>query len=381
MAALEDFYNVPQLKHLFVKDGATGAKGFFDFDGVVSRLDSIEYDLSRIKGDIIEINEIGDNLEAALAEVNAALEEIRQIKAELLAKFEALRQEMQAEFARVDQALSDLNAALSAATARITALEAVTAQLAAKLDSVTIRVTELEAGLAALRQDVAKLQQEIEELWAELEGLRSELEDVKQDLRDNYAKLAEPNIFTAQNDFTSKVTASLAPLTDLDVTNKSYVDTEVKKAYLPTGAIIAFAGVTLPEGYLLCDGSAVEKQRYPELYEVIGDAYGETDLTFSLPDLRDRFIQGGTEPSSRIQDPALPNIMGNFTGFGTPDLHHDGAFSVSGLAPDAVGSVSEGNARRMLLTHFDASDYSSYYRNDAASIVPASYVMLYLIKV
>ena len=64
MAALEDFYQVPQLKHLFVKDGATGAKGFFDFDGVVSRLDSIEYDLSRIKGDIIAINEVGDNLGA-----------------------------------------------------------------------------------------------------------------------------------------------------------------------------------------------------------------------------------------------------------------------------------------------------------------------------
>ena len=156
MAALEDFYQVPQLKHLFVKDGATGAKGFFDFDGVVSRLDSIEYDLSRIKGDIIEINEVGDNLEAALAEVTAALTEIKDIREELLAQFAALEQSTKEGLDAANGRIDALNAALGAAVNRITALEGVTAQLTARLDNLTADVTKLQKDLAALRADDAE---------------------------------------------------------------------------------------------------------------------------------------------------------------------------------------------------------------------------------
>lgn len=381
MAALEDFYTVPQLKHLFVKDGATGAKGFFDFDGALARLDSIEYDLSRIKGDIIAINEVGDNLEAALAEVTAALTEIKQIKAELLAQMAALEQSMKDGFDAANARIDALNAALDSAKARISALETVTEQLGTRLDSVTIRVTDLEAGLKAAQADIATLQQGLSDLHQDLEALSAALEAVKQDLLDNYAKLAQPNVFSAQNDFTAKVTTAQTPMTELDVTNKAYVDAECKKAYLPTGSIIAFAGVNPPGGYLLCDGSAVEKQTFAELYAVIGETYGATELTFNLPDLRDRFIQGGTEPSPRTQDASLPNIRGNFTGFGTPDLYQDGAFTCTGLASDAVSGVTEGNARRMLFINFDASAYSSYYKDGTSKVVPPSYVMLYLIKV
>lgn len=381
MAALEDFYRVPQLKHLFVKDGATGAKGFFDFDGVVSRLDSIEYDLSRIKGDIIAINEVGDNLEAALAEVTAALTEIKDIREELLAQFAALEQSTKEGLDAANGRIDALNAALGAAVNRITALEGVTAQLTARLDNLTADVTKLQSDVTKLRADLTKTQGDLAQLRSDLEDLGKEVEAVKQDLLDNYAKLASPNVFSAQNDFTAKLTCAQEPRTELDVTNKSYVDAECKKAYLPVGSIIAFAGVNPPDGYLLCDGAAVEKQGFPELYAVIGDTYGATDLTFNLPDLRDRFIQGGTEPSPRTQDASLPNIRGNFTGFGTPDLYHDGAFTCTGLASDAVSGITEGNARRMLFVNFDASAYSSYYKDGTSKVVPPSYVMLYLIKV
>lgn len=60
------------------------------------------------------------------------------------------------------------------------------------------------------------------------------------------------------------------------------------------GIVIPFAGTVSPEGYLLCDGSAVSRSTYALLYAVIGDTYGAGDgsTTFNLPDLRGRVVIG-----------------------------------------------------------------------------------------
>ena len=54
----------------------------------------------------------------------------------------------------------------------------------------------------------------------------------------------------------------------------------------PVGAIVPYGGDTAPTGYLLCDGSAVSRTTYSDLYAVIGTKYGEGDgnTTFNLPD-------------------------------------------------------------------------------------------------
>ena len=63
---------------------------------------------------------------------------------------------------------------------------------------------------------------------------------------------------------------------------------------VPIGAIMPFAGAVAPVGYLLCDGSEVEKDRFPELWVAIGAAYGTPALgtNFKIPDLRGRFPLG-----------------------------------------------------------------------------------------
>ena len=62
---------------------------------------------------------------------------------------------------------------------------------------------------------------------------------------------------------------------------------------MPVGSIIWHAAVTPPSGYLVCDGSAISKTTYAELYSVIGTNWGEApDNCFLLPDLRDEFIRG-----------------------------------------------------------------------------------------
>jgi microcystin-dependent protein len=62
----------------------------------------------------------------------------------------------------------------------------------------------------------------------------------------------------------------------------------------PVGVIEAFAGVNAPAGWLFCDGSAVSRIQYPELFSALSTTYGSGDgsTTFNIPDLRGRMPFG-----------------------------------------------------------------------------------------
>ena len=68
-----------------------------------------------------------------------------------------------------------------------------------------------------------------------------------------------------------------------DITNRSEV-----------GTIKPWGKATAPEGYLLCDGSAVSRSTYADLFAVISTTYGAGDssTTFNVPDLQGKFPQG-----------------------------------------------------------------------------------------
>jgi microcystin-dependent protein len=59
-------------------------------------------------------------------------------------------------------------------------------------------------------------------------------------------------------------------------------------ASVPPGAITMFGGSSAPTGYLLCDGSAVSRSTYSDLFTTISTTYGSGDgsTTFNVPDLR-----------------------------------------------------------------------------------------------
>ncbi|MDP2697586.1 phage tail protein [Thalassospira sp.] len=60
------------------------------------------------------------------------------------------------------------------------------------------------------------------------------------------------------------------------------------------GSVSAFAMPTPPEGWLVCDGSAVSRTDYADLFATIGTLWGHGNQvsTFNLPDLRGEFIRG-----------------------------------------------------------------------------------------
>lgn len=74
------------------------------------------------------------------------------------------------------------------------------------------------------------------------------------------------------------------------------IDHTYNTAYpiIPVGAIIDYAGTTLPTHYLLCDGAAIGRITYPSLFTAIGTTWGIGDgsTTFNLPDLRDKVGAG-----------------------------------------------------------------------------------------
>jgi len=62
----------------------------------------------------------------------------------------------------------------------------------------------------------------------------------------------------------------------------------------PIGAIYPFGGSVIPTSFLLCDGSAISRTDYAELFAVIGTAFGAGDgsTTFNIPDLRESVPKG-----------------------------------------------------------------------------------------
>lgn len=102
----------------------------------------------------------------------------------------------------------------------------------------------------------------------------------------------------------SSGTITTTPTNNNDITNKDYVDTKVNTAAVPVGAIVSFAAV--PAGWLACDGSAVSRTDYADLFAAIGTTFGPGDgnTTFNLPDYSDAKLITGNKIS----------VKGNNTG-------------------------------------------------------------------
>lgn len=86
----------------------------------------------------------------------------------------------------------------------------------------------------------------------------------------------------------------------LDKTTQTYKELVLKPGgdTLPIGSIVAFASDTIPNGWLLCDGSVVSRTTYSELFNAIGLNYVEDGVEwldeerFPLPNAKGRTLVG-----------------------------------------------------------------------------------------
>lgn len=96
--------------------------------------------------------------------------------------------------------------------------------------------------------------------------------------------------------------------------------TEISKAQVPIGTILAIPSTGVPSGYLICDGSQnLSRTTYADLFAVIGTAHGFTSgTTFRIPDYRGRFLRGVDGSAGEDPDKTSRTAMG--TGGNTGNL-------------------------------------------------------------
>lgn len=76
----------------------------------------------------------------------------------------------------------------------------------------------------------------------------------------------------------------------LDDASAATARTTLGVSATPAGLVVAYGGSTVPSGWLECDGTAVSRTTYADLFTAIGTTWGTGDgsTTFNLPDLRGR---------------------------------------------------------------------------------------------
>ena len=86
------------------------------------------------------------------------------------------------------------------------------------------------------------------------------------------------------------------------------------KSVNPVGSVKSFAGTSTPSGWLVCDGSAISRSTYANLFSVIGTTWGVGDgsTTFNLPDFQDAFPKGK----------AIADSIGGSGGANTTSIAH-----------------------------------------------------------
>ena len=158
----------------------------------------------------------------------------------------------------------------------------------------------------------------------------------------------------------------------------------------PIGAIAAYAGTSVPAGWLYCNGGAVSRTTYAALFNAIGTKYGTGDgsTTFNLPALQGRVLQGYTDSDGIGTKIAagLPDIQGsvNLSAGNTGSRlglirSASGAFASSKAAQKNPSSVGDLSGVYEEFT-FKASSYNSVYGKTTSAVQPAALAIMYIIK-
>ncbi|WP_420385807.1 tail fiber protein [Roseivirga sp.] len=114
-------------------------------------------------------------------------------------------------------------------------------------------------------------------------------------------------------------------------------------AYGFVGERVEYAGVTVPDGVLFADGSAISRALFSDLFAVIGTTYGSGDgsTTFNLPDWRGRMALGAGQGSG-LTNRTLGQIGGVEKIIDIPEHNHSFKISSSGGfsgTPQSNGSL------------------------------------------
>ena len=123
------------------------------------------------------------------------------------------------------------------------------------------------------------------------------------------------------------------------------------------------------EHLLLCDGSTISEENYPELVAVLGGT--------QLPNLIDRVVQGAATAGT-YKEAGLPNITGGINNQNVWNYKSGtGVFAVTGGTTTANECTASSNPAHAYLS-FDASRCSSVYGASTTVQPPAFTTKIYI---
>lgn len=150
----------------------------------------------------------------------------------------------------------------------------------------------------------------------------------------------------------------------------------------PTGSVIIWSTASAPAGYLICDGSAISRTTYANLFSVIGTTYGSGDgnTTFNLPNFINRYAIGSQSVGTYIAE-SLPNVNATFLATTNGSQTASGAVTVGGAVSQLAFSGGGGYPGTGDHTFvFNANSSNPVYQNSAkvrADSLCVSYIIKY----
>lgn len=166
---------------------------------------------------------------------------------------------------------------------------------------------------------------------------------------------------------------------------------------VPTGSVHMMATTTLPSGYLKCNGAAVSRTTYADLFAIVGTAHGAGDgsSTFNVPDLRGEFVRGWDDSrgvdsgrnfgSSQSDQNAQHNHTATATSSVTDPGHfHDVPYSNSdsgdGVIEESGTGFSGVEPTNSATTGISVSTSVSIANSGGSEARPRNIALMYVIK-
>ena len=156
-----------------------------------------------------------------------------------------------------------------------------------------------------------------------------------------------------------KIKDKIDAYTKSESDDKFALKTELQKA-IPVGSYILYSSNSnTPDGFLRCDGSALDKNAYSALFEAIGYTYGKSGDKFLLPNFSDgkfmRATGGNAAALGTPQQDAIRNIQGEFrigdvTGICTTSSSASGAFTKGNTRYSALPLIGGSESYSMLFS-------------------------------
>ena len=143
---------------------------------------------------------------------------------------------------------------------------------------------------------------------------------------------------------------------------------------VPSGVMVPFAGKTVPDGWLLCNGASLAKASYPDLFTAIGYTWGGSGNTFYLPNYNGRHILGTTYANNvgSTVSAGLPDITGGAFFYGVETIEDTyGAFGANMSKTHNYAGHTVGDKSWPELRLYASNSNNIYGRSYSVSVAAA----------